>query len=41
MRDIGKYVEECNMCQGIKNWTEVMAGKLKLSEVSEKQWTLL
>jgi len=36
MKDIGKYVEECDMCQRMKNRTEVPAGKLKLSEVPEK-----
>ena len=36
MRNIGKYVEECDMCQRMKNRMEVLAGKLKLSEVLEK-----
>jgi len=36
MKDIGKYVEECDMCQRMKNRTEMPAGKLKLSEVPEK-----
>jgi len=40
-RDIGKYVERCNMYQRIKNRTEEIAGKLKLSEVLEKSWTYL
>ena len=35
-KDIGKYVEECNMCQRMKNRTELLAEKLKLSKVSEK-----
>ena len=35
-RDIRKYMEEYDMCQRIKNRTEVLAGKLKLSEVPEK-----
>ena len=29
------------MCQRIKNRIEVLAGKLKLSEVLEKPWTYL
>ena len=33
---MGKYVEGCNMCQRMKNKTEVPAGKLKLSEVPDK-----
>ena len=33
---MGKYVDECNLCQRIKNKTEVPVGKLKLSEVPEK-----
>ena len=41
MRDVEKYVEGCNLCQRIKNKTEKVAGKLKLSEVPEKPWTYL
>ena len=41
MRDIGRYVEGYDMCQKIKNRTEEIAGKLKLSEVPEKLWTHL
>jgi len=37
-RDVGRYVEECNLCQRIKNRTEEPAGKLKLSEVPKKPW---
>ena len=37
-RDIEKYVEECNLCQRIKNRIKEITGKLKLSEVSEKLW---
>ena len=33
MRDVGKYVEGCDLCQRTKNRTEEQAGKLKLSEV--------
>ena len=40
-RNIGRYVDECNMCQRIKNRTEEIAGKLKLSEVLEKLWIYL
>jgi len=40
-RDIGRYVEGCNLCQRMKNRTEEVAGKLKLSEVPEKLWTHL
>ena len=36
MRDIGRYVEGCDLCQKMKNRTEEVAGKLKLSEVLEK-----
>jgi len=41
MRDIGRYIEGYDLCQRMKNWTEKMAGKLKLSEVLEKPWTHL
>ena len=40
-RDVGKYVEGCDLCQRMKNRTEEVAGKLKLSEVLEKPWTYL
>ena len=38
-REVGQYVEECDLCQRMKNRTEEVAGKLKLGEVLEKQWT--
>ena len=37
-RDMGKYIEGCDLCQRMKNRTEELAGKLKLSEVLEKPW---
>ena len=40
-RNVGKYMEGCDMCQRMKNRTEVPAGKLKLSKVQEKLWTYL
>jgi len=40
-RDVGRYMEGCDMCQRMKNRTEVPAEKLKLSEVPEKPWTHL
>jgi len=36
IRDVGRYVEECDLCQRMKNRTEEMVGKLKLSEVLKK-----
>jgi len=41
MRDVGKYVEECDLYQRMKNRTEKPAGKLKLSKVPKKPWTYL
>jgi len=38
MRDIGKYIEECDLCQRMKNRMEKLVGKLKLSKVPEKPW---
>ena len=40
-RDVGRYVEGCNLCQRMKNRTEEVAEKLKLSKVLEKPWTHL
>ena len=41
MRDVGRYVEGCDLCQRMKNRTEEVAGKLKLSEVLKKLWSHL
>ena len=41
MRDVGRYIEKCDLCQRIKNRTEELAGKLKLSKIPEKLWTHL
>ena len=38
MRDAGKYVEGYDLYQRMKNRTEKVVGKLKLSEVPEKSW---
>ena len=35
-KDVGKYMEGCNMCQRMKNRIEVLAGKLKLSKVAKR-----
>ena len=35
-RNIGRYVERCDLCQRMKNRMEEVAGKLKLSEILEK-----
>ena len=40
-RDVGKYVERCDLCQKMKNRIEKVVGRLKLSEVPEKPWTHL
>ena len=40
-RDVERYVEGCDLCQRMKNRTEEVAGKLKLSKVPEKPWTHL
>ena len=40
-RDIGKYVEGCDLCQRMKNKMEELVGKLKLSEVPKKSWSHL
>ena len=41
MRDVGRYVEGCDLCQRMKNKTEKVAEKLKLGEVPGKPWTHL
>ena len=37
-REVGRYVEGCNLYQQMKNRMEELAGKLKLREVPEKPW---
>jgi len=39
-KDVGRYVDSCDMCQRIKNKTKVPE-KLKLSKIPEKLWTHL
>jgi len=36
MRNIGRYVKGCDLCQRMKNRMEELVGKLKLSEIPEK-----
>ena len=40
-KNVGKYVEGCNMCQRMKNRIEISAEKLKLSKIPEKPQTHL
>ena len=40
-RDVGRYVEGCDLCQRMKNRMEELAEKLKLSEIPKKLWTHL
>ena len=40
-RDVGKYVDDCNICQRMKNCTEVLVEKLKLSKLLKKLWIYL
>ena len=40
-KDIGRYIEGYDICQRMKNRTEEVTGKLKLSKVLEKPWTHL
>jgi len=40
-KEVGHYVEECDLCQRMKNRTEEVVGKLKLGEVLEKPWTYI
>ena len=36
IRNVGKYMEEYDMCQRMKNRMEILTEKLKLSKVLEK-----
>ena len=38
MRNVRRYVEKCDLCQRMKNRTEVPVEKLMANEVLEKMW---
>ena len=38
MKNVGKYIEGCDLCQRMKNRTEVLAGKLMANKILEKVW---
>ena len=40
-KNVGKYVNRCDLYQRIKNRTEALAGKLMTNKVPEKVWTYL
>ena len=40
-RYMRKYIKDCGMCQKIKNKTEALVEKSKLSKIPEKPWTHL
>ena len=40
-KNVRKYIDSYNMCQRMKNWTEALVKKLKLSEISKKLWIYL
>jgi len=40
-KNIEKYMNGCDMCQRIKNMTEALTEKLKLSKVLERPWIYL
>jgi len=41
MKDIQKYIDRCNIYQKIKNYTEVLVGKLIVNEIPERLWMYL
>jgi len=36
IKDVGRYVDSCDICQRMKNRMKTLAGKLKLSKILEK-----
>jgi len=38
MKEVKRYVKECNSCQRNKNCTEQPAGKLMPNSIPEKPW---
>jgi len=39
MKEVGRYIDECNACQRYKNWSEAPAGKLMPNTIPEKPWS--
>ena len=40
-KNVEKYVDECDMCQRMKNCIEALVGKLMANEVLKKLWIYL
>jgi len=40
-KDVGKYLDGCNMCQRMKSYTEIPTEKLIINEILKKMWTYL
>jgi len=38
IKEVKRYVEECDQCQRMKNRAEMLAGKLRPNQVPEKPW---
>ena len=41
IKDVGKYVDECDLCQRMKNKTEAPVEKFMRNEIPEKLWMYL
>ena len=41
MKDVGKYVDGCDLCQWMKNRTEAPVGKLIANKILKRLWTYL
>jgi len=41
MKDMGKYIDEYNLFQRIKNYIEALAEKIIVNKVPEKPWMYL
>ena len=39
MKEVGRYVDGCDVCQRYKNWSEVPAGKLMPNAIPKKPWS--
>ena len=39
MKEVGRYVDECNVCQRYKNQSKVPVGKLMPNTIPEKPWS--
>jgi len=41
MKEVGRYMDGCDVCQRYKNWNKAPAGKLMPNTIPEKPWSYI